>query len=166
MENHGGPDQAVYLYSREDYGWWEAELGAVARARHFRREPDASRASVSTPRAGDRLRVGGALLELTSPRIPCAVFADRIGEPDWVKRFAAAERPGAYARVLEEGTVAPGDAVELLPADSGRPDARRAACGCSTTKEPAASELRRALAAPVAVRLRVRLERQLASMAA
>ena len=138
-------------------------VGARSR-RHLRREPDRPSLGL-TPRAGDRLRVGGALLELTSPRIPCAVFADRVGEPAWVKRFAGAERPGAYARVLEEGTVAPGVAVELLPADSGRPtlvELHR----LYYAKEPAASELRRALAAPVAVRLRVRLERQLASMAA
>ena len=42
---------------------------------------------------------GGAVLELTAPRIPCAVFADRMGDRRWLKRFAAAERPGAYARL-------------------------------------------------------------------
>ena len=68
-----------------------------------------------TPRVGDRIRAGGALLEVTAPRIPCAVFANRMDEPAWVKRFAAAERPGAYVRVVEEGEVAPGDPVELVP---------------------------------------------------
>ena len=28
VENHGGPDQALYLYSSEDYAWWAEELGA------------------------------------------------------------------------------------------------------------------------------------------
>lgn len=56
------------------------------------------------------------MLELTAPRVPCAVFADRMGERAWVKRFRAAGRPGAYARVLEEGEVEAGDAVELIPA--------------------------------------------------
>ncbi|GAB4463623.1 MAG: hypothetical protein Kow0070_24410 [Anaerolineales bacterium] len=26
-KNHGGPDQALYLYGGADYAWWEQELG-------------------------------------------------------------------------------------------------------------------------------------------
>ena len=45
-------------------------------------------------RIGDRFRVGQALLEVTSPRIPCATFATRMGESNWIKRFGEARRPG------------------------------------------------------------------------
>jgi MOSC domain-containing protein YiiM len=47
-------------------------------------------------------------------RIPCATFAGWMGERHWVKRFAAAGRPGAYLRVLEEGVAGPGDPIEML----------------------------------------------------
>jgi MOSC domain-containing protein YiiM len=72
-------------------------------------------------RIGDRYRVGEALLEVTAPRIPCATFATRMGEPNWVQRFAAARRPGLYVRVLEPGEVAVGDGVDRFGGDDSRP---------------------------------------------
>ena len=37
-----------------------------------------------------------------------------MGDPAFIKRFGRALRPGAYLRVIEEGTIAAGDAVEVL----------------------------------------------------
>jgi MOSC domain-containing protein YiiM len=54
------------------------------------------------------------VVQVTSPRIPCAVFAGWMAEHQWVKRFADAGRAGAYLRVLEEGQVSAGDPVEVL----------------------------------------------------
>jgi MOSC domain-containing protein YiiM len=158
QENHGGLDQAVYVYSREDYAWWEVELGASLVPGTFGENLTVSSLG-PTPRAGDRLRVGGARLELTAPRIPCAVFANRMSEPAWVKRFAAAERPGAYARVLEEGEVGPGDPVELHPAATEQPTLVELMRLWYDTS-PADEAVERALAAPVAARLRAGLERR------
>jgi MOSC domain-containing protein YiiM len=59
-------------------------------------------------------RLGSAVVQVTSPRIPCAVFAGWMAERQWVKRFADAGRTGAYLRVLEEGQVSAGDPVEVL----------------------------------------------------
>ena len=56
---------------------------------------------------------GPLRLEITTPRIPCATFADRVGRPRWVRRFTEAGRPGAYARVLTPGTVRAGDEVRV-----------------------------------------------------
>ena len=72
-------------------------------------------AGVETAQAliGDRLAIGDVLLEVTSPRIPCVTLAARMGDPGFVKRFRAAERPGFYCRVLQEGFVRAGDAVTL-----------------------------------------------------
>ena len=161
-ENHGGLDQAVYVYSREDYAWWEAELGASLAPGTFGENLTVSSLG-TTPRVGDRLRVGAALLELTAPRIPCAVFANRMDDPAWVKRFAAAERPGAYTRVLEEGEVGPGDPVELLPATTEHPTLVEL-MRLWYDKSPAGELVERAFAAPVAVRLRAGLERRLATV--
>jgi MOSC domain-containing protein YiiM len=63
---------------------------------------------------GERWRVGTALLEVTSPRIPCANFARFWNEPQLVKRFTARGTVGAYLRVLEPGDVGAGDAVEVV----------------------------------------------------
>ncbi len=162
VENHGGPDQAVYLYSREDYAWWEAELGAALAPGTFGENLTVPSLGAA-PRPGDRLRIGGALLELTAPRIPCAVFADRMGEARWVKRFAAAGRPGAYARVLEEGDVAPGDPVELDPTAADHPTIVEL-MRLYYDKSAAPERVHRALAAPIAERERTALERRLAPL--
>jgi MOSC domain-containing protein YiiM len=54
------------------------------------------------------------LLEVTSPRIPCATFQGWLGEAGWLKRFIAARRPGAYLRVIDEGSIRAGDSIEVV----------------------------------------------------
>jgi MOSC domain-containing protein YiiM len=50
---------------------------------------------------GERWRIGGTVvLQATSPCIPCATFAHRMGEPRWVKRFTARGATGTYLRVV------------------------------------------------------------------
>ena len=65
-------------------------------------------------RIGDRFRVGEALVEVTAPRIPCAVFATRMGEPDWVNRFADARLAGALRPGARAGRGGRGRPVERL----------------------------------------------------
>ena len=125
VENHGGLDQALYLYSSDDYAYWAAELGGTPEPGTFGENLTLSSFGAEPVRIGDRFRVGAALVEVTAPRIPCAVFATRMGEPDWVKRFADARRPGLYVRVLEPGEVAAGDPVERLGGGNGHPTRRR-----------------------------------------
>jgi MOSC domain-containing protein YiiM len=67
---------------------------------------------------GEHWRAGTVLLEVSEPRIPCAKLALRMGDPLFGKRFAKANRPGAYLRIVEEGDLAAGDEVEVLD----RPD--------------------------------------------
>ena len=52
-------------------------------------------------------------LQVTAPRIPCGTFAARMDDPQWVKRFRYAERPGLYCRVIKEGFVKAGDPVSV-----------------------------------------------------
>jgi MOSC domain-containing protein YiiM len=117
--NHGGPEQAIYVYAREDLDWWAGELGRDVRNGAFGENVVTSGLDVSGALIGERWRIGTAVVQITSCRIPCGTFRQWTGEKGWVKRFAAAGRPGAYLRVLEEGTVTPGDAVTVL----GRPAA-------------------------------------------
>jgi len=160
--NHGGPDQAVYLYGRADYDWWEAELRRTLEPGTFGENLTVPELEASERRPGDRLRVGSALLELTSPRIPCAVFAQRMGDRNWVKRFRAAERPGSYARVLEPGDVAQGDPVELVPLESG--PTLLAHFRLHYDKKAPAEAIEWALAAPVSIRERSSLEKRLRTL--
>jgi len=160
-ENHGGPDQALYLYSAEDYAWWADELGAALEPGTFGENLTLSSFGPEPVRIGDRFRIGAVLVEATAPRIPCSVFATRMGEPDWVKRFAAARRPGLYVRVLEPGEVAAGDAVERLASGDGHP-AVLDLMDVWYDAEPERELLERLLASPLAVRARENVERKLA----
>ena len=111
---HGGPDQALYIYGGADYAWWAAELGREIAPGTF---GENLTISIGNPplAIGDRLHIGGVLLEVTAPRIPCATFAQRMGDPGFVERFCAAERPGCYCRVIREGILQAGDPVTLEP---------------------------------------------------
>lgn len=113
LVHHGGHDQAVYAFAREDYAHWEAELGRPLRSGVFGENLTTHGLDVQGARMGDRWRVGGTLLEVTSVRIPCSVFAGFLDEPRWVKRFTEHGVPGAYLRVLETGAVAAGDPIVI-----------------------------------------------------
>lgn len=164
-DNHGGPDQALYLYSSEDYADWTAELGGAPAPGTFGENLTLSSFGDEAVRIGDRFRIGPVLVEVTAPRIPCSVFATRMGEPDWVKRFAAARRPGVYVRVLEPGEVEAGDPVERLGGGEDNPTVVEL-MDVWYDGDPDPLLLERLLAAPLAERARASLERKLARVTA
>lgn len=114
-EHHGGPDQAVYIYGAADYDWWRAQLGREIPAGTFGENLTISELESPRFNIGDFLCVGEVTLQVTSPRIPCSVFAARMDDLQWVKKFRDAERPGLYCRVMQEGFVKPGDSVSVEP---------------------------------------------------
>jgi len=160
-ENHGGLDQALYLYSSEDYVWWSEQLGSVPEPGTFGENLTLSSFGSEPVRIGDRFRIAAALVEVTAPRIPCSVFATRMDEPGWVKRFADARRPGLYVRVLEPGEVGAGDPVERLSVGEDNPTVVEL-MDVWYDREPDPELLERLLASPLAERARTNVERMLA----
>lgn len=115
IDHHGGDDQAVYAYAREDYDWWEQELGRSLPGGLFGENLTTEGLDVNGAILGETWRVGEDLvLQTTFGRIPCATFQWKMGEPHWVKRFGAERRPGAYLRVVQPGEVRAGDEVRIL----------------------------------------------------
>jgi MOSC domain-containing protein YiiM len=114
--HHGGEDQAVYLYADEDAHWWAAELGRDITPGLFGENLRTTGIDLSATLIGQRWRIGesGLVVEVTSPRDPCATFARRMGEPRWVRRFTQRRAPGAYVRVIQPGVVGAGDQVVAL----------------------------------------------------
>lgn len=159
-ENHGGLDQALYLYSSEDYAFWAYELGGMPEPGTFGENVTLSSFGAEPVRIGDRLRIGEALVEVTAPRIPCSVFATRMEEDAWVKRFAAARRPGLYVRVLEPGEIAADDPAERLGGGEGHPTAVDL-MDVWYDAEPDQALLERLLASPLAERARANVEKML-----
>ncbi|MDI1465725.1 MOSC domain-containing protein [Catellatospora sp. KI3] len=112
--HHGGDDQAVYAYAREDLDGWAAELGRELRPGLFGENLTTTGVDVNGALIGERWRVGTALLEVSVPRIPCRTFAAAMEQQGWIKRFTQAALPGAYLRVVEPGEVRAGDEVTVV----------------------------------------------------
>jgi MOSC domain-containing protein YiiM len=111
---HGGPDKAVYAYAREDAAWWEQQLGRTLPPGMFGENLTTEGLDVSGAVIGERWRIGTVVLEVAQPRLPCAKLGTRFGDLGMVKRFGEASRPGAYLRIVTEGELGAGDAIEVL----------------------------------------------------
>jgi MOSC domain-containing protein YiiM len=114
VRHHGGPDQAVYAYAREDAAWWADELGRDLPPGSFGENFSTEGVDVTRALIGERWAIGSAVFEVSCPRIPCRVFAGFWDVPDLIKRFTARARPGAYLRILTEGEVGAGDAIQVV----------------------------------------------------
>jgi MOSC domain-containing protein YiiM len=118
-KHHGGDDQAVYAFQREDLDEWERRLGRELPNGFFGENLTTIGLDINNARIGERWRIGDeVVLQVTAPRIPCATFRGWMGEKAWAKIFTAAGRPGAYLKVLTPGAIRAGDPIEVID----RPD--------------------------------------------
>lgn len=118
-KNHGGDDQAVYAFAREDLDRWEDELGRALPDGSFGENLTTWGVDPNAALIGEQWRVGDDLvLQVSGPRLPCKTFAARMGVRAWAGRFSADGRPGAYLRVVRPGRVRAGDPIVV----SHRPD--------------------------------------------
>lgn len=163
-KNHGGPDQAVYIYGGRDYAWWAEAIGQTLAPGTFGENLTISDLESAPVCIGDRIQVGEVLLEITGPRIPCATLAARMGDPEFVKRFREAERPGLYCRVIRTGSVCAGDPVSAVQTQTD-PDAVtiREAFLFYYKKGGSVAEMRRMLNAPIDSRARTAYTKWLAA---
>ncbi|AXK34118.1 MOSC domain-containing protein [Streptomyces armeniacus] len=115
VRHHGGPDQAVYAYAREDLDGWEAELGAPLAGGVFGENLTTAGVDVNGALIGERWRVGAdVVLEVSCPRVPCGTFQGWLARDGWIRRFTEAALPGAYLRVVEPGNIRAADPVEIV----------------------------------------------------
>jgi ferredoxin-NADP reductase/MOSC domain-containing protein YiiM len=115
LAGHGGEQRAIFVYQIESYHYWQNEL---ARS-DFTYGQFGENFTIEGPSdqevcIGDRYRVGGALLEVTQPRVTCYRVGIRMNEPQMAALLVARGRPGFYFRVLEEGEVGAGDEMILV----------------------------------------------------
>src|SRR5882757_7131112 len=113
VKHHGGTDQAVYAYAREDLDNWERELGRELAGGAFGENLTTTGLDVNSALIGERWRIGSTLLEVSCPRVPCSTFAGWLDEHGWLRRFTGAAVPGAYLRVVEHGRITAGDPITV-----------------------------------------------------
>lgn len=112
---HGGDDQAVYAYAREDLDAWESELARQLSNGMFGENLTTVGIDVTNAVIGERWHVGvdGLILEVSRPRTPCRTFTKFLGIRGWMNTFTRAATPGAYLRVITPGRVRAGDSVTV-----------------------------------------------------
>ncbi len=115
----GTENHAVYLMPEAHYRYFEDVLGRSIPPGSFAENISYAGPDENTLRIGDRIRIGAALVELTSPRIPCYKMAHFVGtDPGFPSRFSASGRTGVYARVVEPGLVGAGDDLVVVRSSS------------------------------------------------
>lgn len=112
LAGHGGEHRAVLVYQQDSYQFWEKQLGRASLAYGELGENFTVDGLPDTEVCiGDRYRIGGALFEVTQPRVTCYRAGIRVNEPAMAALLVKHRRPGFYFRVLEEGEVQAGDAI-------------------------------------------------------
>jgi MOSC domain-containing protein YiiM len=115
---HGGASKAVYAYPSEHFPYWQAQLPEMEITYGtFGENFTTEGLSEETTNIGDRFQIGGAVVMVTQPRVPCFKLAAKFGRDDILKRFLQSGRSGFYFAVVEEGMVEAGDAIEQIHGD-------------------------------------------------
>jgi ferredoxin-NADP reductase/MOSC domain-containing protein YiiM/ferredoxin len=115
LAGHGGEQRAVMVYQMDSYHYWEDCLsrndftfGQFGENLTIEGLPD------DEVCIGDRYRIGGALFEVTQPRVTCYRVGIRTDEPQMAALLVSHHRPGFYFRVLEEGEIGAGDEIRKV----------------------------------------------------
>jgi len=121
LVGHGGIYKAAYAYSVENYDYWKRELGLPDFTfGQFGENLTVEGMLEDEIHVGDVFRAGGALVEVTQPRVPCYKLGIKMGLRGFEKMFLASRRVGFYLRVLEEGEVGAGDVLDRIRTGPGR----------------------------------------------
>jgi MOSC domain-containing protein YiiM/ferredoxin-NADP reductase len=112
LASHGGEHRAVFVYQIDSYKYWQDKLhradftfGQFGENFTVEGLPDTEVC------VGDQYRIGGALFEVTQPRVTCYRLGIRMDEPRMPSLLVSHGRPGFYLRVLQEGEVQAGDEI-------------------------------------------------------
>ena len=112
LAGHGGEHRAVMVYQIDSYRYWERYFGRkFPTYGHFGENLTVDGLPDNEVCIGDRYQIGGALLEVTQPRVTCYRVGIRMDEPLMASLLVAHHRPGFYLRVLQEGDIGAGDEI-------------------------------------------------------
>lgn len=112
LAGHGGEHRAVMVYQLDSYRYWEVHL-----QRHdfeygqFGENLTVDGLPDDEVCIGDRYQIGGALFEVTQPRVTCYRVGIRMNNPAMPALLVSHKRPGFYCRVIEEGEIGAGDEI-------------------------------------------------------
>ena len=111
---HGGPDKVVYAYAVEDARWWQQQIGRSLGYGEFGENLTTEGVQVNDALVGERWQIGTTVLEVSEPRIPCWRLGVRMNDKTFPRKFTEALRPGAYLRLIVEGSVGADDEIRVV----------------------------------------------------
>jgi MOSC domain-containing protein YiiM len=120
---HGGPSKAVYAYPSEHYPFWQTVRAQAGVAAWDEPLPPGSLGENLTVAGviesslfiGDLLRFPGCALAVSEPRLPCFKLNAALGFKHAAKLMVQSTWCGWYLAVREPGTIAAGEAFEIVP---------------------------------------------------
>ncbi len=112
LAGHGGEQRAVFVYQLDSYRHWQGFLHRDDFTfGQFGENFTVDGLGDDEVCIGDRYRIGGALFEVTQPRVTCYRVGIRMADPRIPALLVQHHRPGFYLRVLQEGEVTAGDEI-------------------------------------------------------
>jgi ferredoxin-NADP reductase/MOSC domain-containing protein YiiM/ferredoxin len=112
LAGHGGEQRAVFVYQIDSYRYWQEQLGRDDfEYGQFGENLTVEGLPDDQVCIGDRYRVGGALFEVSQPRVTCYRVGIRLDDPRIPALLVSHHRPGFYLRVIEEGPIQAGDEI-------------------------------------------------------
>lgn len=121
LEHHGGVNKAVCVYAYDRYAYWEKELERTLGPSAFGENLTVEGLPEEAVKIGDIYRVGGAMVQVVQPRIPCHKVNRKFGRSDMVDRVTRTCFTGYYLKVVQEGPVQAGDRFELVERNDSAP---------------------------------------------
>lgn len=154
---HGGPEMALHLYPLDHHAWWRSEIGdhpSLDEPGGFGSNLAVSGLTENDVHLGDRFRLGTALIEISQPRQPCWKIEHRFGAKGMVAAIIRTGRSGWYFRVIDNGEIAAGDALERISIGAAEWSVARVFAALIAGKGTRAEYAELANLAPLASRLR------------
>ena len=112
---HGGVNKAVYAYDISYYDHWKKVLPRDDWSYGmFGENLTTDGLTDDVVGIGNVYRVGTVLLKAIQPRFPCTKLNVRFGRDDMIQQFMEQGRNGTYFKVVQEGSLQAGDAIELV----------------------------------------------------
>ncbi len=121
LAGHGGEERAIMVYQAESYAFWKAQLGRDdLLPGRFGENLTVEGLADGEVCVGDRFRIGGAIVEVSQPRVTCYKVGMSLGVPQMPALLVKHGRPGFYLRVIEEGEIGAGDPILQVCCDIER----------------------------------------------
>jgi len=112
---HGDAQKAAYLFSQDEYGYWQHQYPDLDWGHGmFGENLTVERLDETSLMMGSTYKIGEARVQITTPREPCFKLGIRFGDQEIVQKFISRGYPGSYVSVIKPGWIRPGDPMELL----------------------------------------------------